>query len=194
APGSPYRLASTITTATEASCATSVSTPAIASLRTRAPTPAGNRNLGLIPMCSRQAGTTAVSTSASTPSVVPPDSRNSADGGRSRSRLTYAPPITLNPAYAPTTTRLDSRGASAGAPNRRCDCKIPYSTTASPYSITCGAKTISILAPTPTSDPRGQPAEPESNAATTGCAASARAALTGTSSSTVQVSSADAIC
>ena len=83
-------------------------------------------------MRSRQAGTTAVSTSASTPSVVPPDSRYSADGGRSRSRLTYAPPITPNPAYAPTTTRLDSSGASAGAPNRRCDCKIPYSTTASP--------------------------------------------------------------
>jgi len=121
-----------MTTATDASCATSVSTPAIASFRTREPIPAGNRSDGRRPMRSRHAGTTAVSTSARTPSVVPPDNRYSASGGSEPSRLTYAPPTTPNTAYAPTTTRLDSSGASAGAPNRRCDCKIPYSTTASP--------------------------------------------------------------
>ena len=132
APGSPYRLASTITTATDASWATSVSTPAIASLRTRGPTPAGNRHVGRTWIRIRRAGTTAVRTSASTPSVVPPDSRYSAEGGRWPSRFTYAPPTMPNTAYASTTTRLDSSGASAGAPNLRCDCKIPYSTTASP--------------------------------------------------------------
>ena len=126
--------------------------------------------------------------------MVPPDSRYSALGGSSASLSTYAPPTAPNAAYVPITTSDDSSGARAGAPNLRCDCRIPYSTTASPYSSTCGAKTISILAPTPVSGPRGQPAEPESSAETIGCAASASAALTGTSSSTVQVSRADAIC
>src|SRR5262245_43385923 len=41
APECPNRLASTITAATEASCAMRVSTPASASLRTRLPTPGG---------------------------------------------------------------------------------------------------------------------------------------------------------
>ena len=83
------------------------------------------------------------------------------------------PPTAPNPAYAPITTSDDSSGARAGAPNRRCDCKIPYSTTASPYSSTCGAKTISIRAPTPASGRAGSRAAPESSAETTGCAASA---------------------
>ena len=46
APLPPRELASTITTATEASCATSVAMPAVARDRTRAPIPAGNRSAG----------------------------------------------------------------------------------------------------------------------------------------------------
>ncbi len=103
APEWPNRLASTITTATDASCATSVSTPASASFRTRLPTPGGNRSVGLMPGLgrgdrrSRQAGTSAVPTSASTPSVVPPDSRYSGSGGSAPSWFTYWPPMAPNP-------------------------------------------------------------------------------------------------
>src|SRR5215469_1857586 len=193
APECPNRLASTITTATEASCATRASTPASASFRTRLPMPGGNRSVGRGARRSFQAGTSAVATSASTPSVVPPDSRYSANGGRLSRRLTYCSPTAPNPAYAPTTTRLDSSGASAGAPNLRCDCKTPYSTTASPYSRTCGANTISIRVPTPVRLPCGHPLAPDSAAATIGLAATASSALTGTSRRMVQVSSAEAI-
>ena len=53
---------------------------------------------------------------------------------------------------------------------------------------------MSILVPTLTSSPRGQPPEPLSSAPTISCAASATTTLTGTSSATVQVSRADEIC
>ena len=105
-----------MTTAAEASWATSVSTPARASRRTRVPTPGGNRSIGRSRRPSRRAGKMTVATSASTPRVVPPDSRYSDVGGSSCSRLpnTYAPPIAPKAAYAPITTSDDSSGASAG--------------------------------------------------------------------------------
>src|ERR1700733_7944629 len=71
APLPPWELASTITTATEASWAISVTIPATARDRTRAPTPAGNRSTGRNRTWSRVTGMSGVATSAATPAVVP---------------------------------------------------------------------------------------------------------------------------
>jgi len=125
--------------------------------------------------------------------VVPPDSRYSSGAGSACSRFTYAPPVSPNAAYVPTTTRLDSSGATAGPPNFRWAWRIPYSTTATPYSSTWGANTISIRPAIPVISPWAQPGAPPSSAPASGRASSASAALTGTSSSTVHVSRADAI-
>ena len=91
------------------------------------------------------------------------------------------------------TTRLDSTGAMAGAVNRRCACKIPYSTTASPYSRTWGANTTSIRVLTPTMAACAQRGAPASSSEASGPAVTAMITLTGASSRTVQDSIADAI-
>ena len=88
APLPPRELASTITTATEASWAISVATPAAASARTRAPIPGGNRSAGRSRNRnrSRAAGMSGVTTSAATPAVVPAASTIQARAGTGRVR------------------------------------------------------------------------------------------------------------
>ena len=131
-PSPPRELASTITTATEASWATSVTIPAAARDRTRAPTPGGNRSAGRSRSRSRVTGTSGVATSAATPAVVPAASTIQAMAGTGRRRSWELSASTSNQKYVPMTTRLDRTGASAGAANLRWDCRMPYSTTASP--------------------------------------------------------------
>ncbi len=92
------------------------------------------------------------------------------------------------------TTRLERTGASAGAANLRCDCRMPYSTTARPYSRICGANTTSIRAPRATIVARGHPGVPPSSSDTSGRAVTATRTLTGTRSSTAQLISADEVC
>jgi hypothetical protein len=121
-----------MTTATEASWATSVAMPAAASERTRAPTPAGNLSVGRSASRSRATGSSGVATSAATPAVVPAASASHAVAGTGRSMSWYPFPTAPNQKYAPITTRLDSTGASAGEANLRCACRMPYSTTARP--------------------------------------------------------------
>src|SRR5436190_9901149 len=82
----PRELASTITTATEASCAISVAMPAVARARTRAPTPGGNRSRGRSLRRSRAAGHSGVATSAATPAVVPAARTIQASAGTGRVR------------------------------------------------------------------------------------------------------------
>ncbi len=93
------------------------------------------------------------------------------------------------------TTRLDSTGAMAGAVNRRCACKIPYSTTARPYSGTCGAKTASIC---PAADTTLEWLQATAGLAglsrlAIGSAASAMTTATGTRMRIVQVISAEEV-
>ena len=59
--------------------------------------------------------------------------------------LCQFPPNGTKIRYAAITTRLEITGASAGAANRWCACKMPYSTTASPYNTICGANTASMF-------------------------------------------------
>ena len=77
--------------------------------------------------------------------------------------------------------------------NRRCACRIPYSTTASPYSRICGANTTSIRLLTPTMAACAQRGAPASSSVVSGPAATAMITLTGASSRIVQDSIADAI-
>jgi hypothetical protein len=86
APLPPRELASTITTATEASCAISVATPAAASERTRTPIPGGKRSRGRSRRRSRATGMSGVATSAATPAVVPTASTIQARAGTGRLR------------------------------------------------------------------------------------------------------------
>ena len=92
-------------------------------------------------------------------------------------------------AYAPTTTTLDSSGASAGATNRRCACRTPARTMPTPYSTTCGANTTSIRVAEAT-----WPAQSSgTNHPAMGPASTASRTASGSSASTAQVSSADAV-
>ena len=77
--------------------------------------------------------------------------------------------------------------------NLRCACRMPYSTTASPYSRICGANTTSIRLLTPTMAACAQRGAPASSSEASGSAATAMITLTGASSRTVQDSVADAI-
>ena len=60
--------------------------PAAASARTRAPTPGGKRSSGPQPQAQPGAGTSAVTTSAATPAVVPTASTLQAGAGTGRAR------------------------------------------------------------------------------------------------------------
>ena len=131
-PSPPRELASTITTVTEASWATSVAMPAAARDRTRALIPAGNRSVGRSCSRSRVTGISGVATSAATPAVVPTARTIQATPGTGWRRSWDPPATSANQKYATMTTRLDSTGASAGATNLRCACRMPYSTTARP--------------------------------------------------------------
>ena len=62
----------------------SVATPAVASARTRTPTPAGKRNAGRSAKCRRAAGMSGVATNAATPAVVPAASTTQAKTGTGR--------------------------------------------------------------------------------------------------------------
>ena len=66
--------------------------PKTASPPARRPMPSGNRNVGRNLIRSRQAGISAVSTSAATPTVVPTDSISSASSGSPDSAFTCAAP------------------------------------------------------------------------------------------------------
>src|SRR5580700_8096533 len=93
------------------------------------------------------------------------------------------------------STRLEIPGPIDGAPNRRYDCSSPYSTTDSPYSSACGAKTRSMLAVTATTAAWTQCAFGllGFSSEAIGTAAAAIANVNGTVMITVQVSSAEVI-
>ena len=128
----PRALASLITTSTEAFWATSTAIPTAARLVVLFAIPSGKRSAGRNRNRSRQAGTMAVTASAATPSVVPTDRVSCAASGSPATFVVYFRPSGTKSTYAPITTMLDRIGASAGAVNLRCACRMPYSTTASP--------------------------------------------------------------
>ncbi len=173
----------------------SAATPTPARPAARRAIPGGKRSAGRSCSRSRQAGTTAVTASAATPSVVPIDKVSSEPSGRPATLVVCCLPSGTNSTYAPITTTLDRIGASAGAANLRCACKIPYRTTASPYSRICGANTASIPDAIGSRSARGQPDAGLAGMSSeiTGPAATARTRLAGARITTVQVSSADEI-
>src|ERR1700683_820819 len=93
------------------------------------------------------------------------------------------------------STRLEIPGPIERAPNRRDDFSSPYSTTDSPYSSACGAKTRSMLAVTATTAAWTQCAFGllGFSSEAIGPAAAAIATVNGTVMITVQVSSAEVI-